>query len=72
MQAAVLERFDGPLGVREVPAPVPGPGQVLVRARASCLCQTDLKVPRGAIPTVQTPWGWGASCRAAGGPACIW
>ena len=42
MQAAVLERFNAPLVVREVPDPVPGPGEVLVRTRASSLCQTDL------------------------------
>jgi propanol-preferring alcohol dehydrogenase len=51
MQAAVLERFNAPLVVREVP----GPGEALVRTRASCLCQTDLKVLRGVIPTVKTP-----------------
>ena len=55
MKAAVLERFDAPLVVREVQTPVPGPGEVLVRTRASCLCQTDLKVLRGVIPTVKTP-----------------
>jgi propanol-preferring alcohol dehydrogenase len=55
MKAAVLERFNAPLVVREVPVPVPGPGEVLVRTRASCLCQTDLKVLGGVIPTVKTP-----------------
>lgn len=55
MKAAVLERFNEPLVLREVPAPVPGPGEVLVRTRASCLCQTDLKVIRGVIPTVKPP-----------------
>ena len=55
MKAAVLERFNAPLAIRDVPAPVAGPGEALVRTRASCLCQTDLKVMRGAIPTVQVP-----------------
>ena len=55
MKAAVLERFNEPLALREVPAPAPGPGEALVRTRASCLCQTDLKVMRGAIATVKPP-----------------
>lgn len=55
MKAAVLERFNESLVVRDVPAPTPGPGEVLVRTRASSLCQTDLKIMRGIIPTVQTP-----------------
>lgn len=55
MRAAVLDRFNAPLAIRDVPAPVAGPGEVLVRTRASSLCQTDLKVMRGAISTVQTP-----------------
>ena len=55
MRAAVLERFNEPLALREVPAPAPGPGEALVRTRASCLCQTDLKVMRGVIATVKPP-----------------
>ncbi len=55
MKAARLERFNEPLEIREVPTPSPGPGEVLVRTRASSLCQTDLKVMRGAIPTVTPP-----------------
>ncbi len=55
MKAAVLERFGGPLAIRDVPAPVAGPGEALVRTRASSLCQTDLKVMRGVIPTVRLP-----------------
>jgi propanol-preferring alcohol dehydrogenase len=50
-----LERFNAPLAIRDVPVPSPGPGEVLVRTRASSLCQTDLKVMRGVIPTVKTP-----------------
>lgn len=55
MKAAVLDRFNEPLVIREVPVPCPGPGEVLVRTRASSLCQTDLKVLRGALPSVQPP-----------------
>lgn len=55
MKAVVLERFNAPLAIRDVPAPVAGPGEALIRTRASSLCQTDLKVMRGLIPTVQTP-----------------
>ena len=55
MKAAVLERFKAPLVVQEVPTPAPGAGEVLVRTRASSLCQTDLKVMHGAVPTVRPP-----------------
>lgn len=55
MKAAVLERFNEPLAIRDVPAPAVGPGEALIRTRASSLCRTDLKVMWGLIPTVQTP-----------------
>jgi 2-desacetyl-2-hydroxyethyl bacteriochlorophyllide A dehydrogenase len=55
MRAAVLERFNEPLTIRDVPDPEPGVGEVLVRTRASGICRTDLKIVDGAIPTVRAP-----------------
>lgn len=55
MRAAVLERFESPLALQEVPDLDPGPGQVVVRARAAGVCRTDLKVVDGVIPTVEVP-----------------
>jgi 2-desacetyl-2-hydroxyethyl bacteriochlorophyllide A dehydrogenase len=55
MKAAVLERFNEPLNVREMDDPEPGVGEVIVRTRAAGICRTDLKIIEGAIPTVKTP-----------------
>jgi len=55
MKAAVLERFNQPLNVREVPDPEPGDGEVIIRTRAAGMCRTDLKIIQGVIPTVKTP-----------------
>ena len=42
MKAAVVEKFGGPVVVREVPIPMPGPGQALVEIVATGVCHTDL------------------------------
>lgn len=55
MKAAVLDRFNEPLDIREVDDPRPGPGEVIVRTRAAGICRTDLKIAGGGIPTVPTP-----------------
>jgi 2-desacetyl-2-hydroxyethyl bacteriochlorophyllide A dehydrogenase len=55
MKAAVLEQFNEPLDVREVPDPEPGLGEVIVGTRAAGICRTDLKIIEGVIPTVKTP-----------------
>src|SRR5262249_39231313 len=41
VRAMVMERFGGPLEVREVPDPVPPEGGVVVRVRATGLCRSD-------------------------------
>lgn len=46
-QAAVLRQLGGPLSVEEVEIPPLDEGQVLVRLKASGLCQTQLKEIRG-------------------------
>lgn len=55
MRAAVLDRFNEPLRVRDVPDPRPAAGEVVVRVRATGLCGTDLKVNSGALPSVELP-----------------
>src|SRR5690242_4062200 len=59
MRALVLDAFDTPLDLREIPAPAPGPGQVLVRVRASGVNPLDTKIragkaahARSALPAV--------------------
>ena len=55
MKAAVFDRYDAPLAIREVEAPEVGPGQALIRVRACGLCGTDLKILSGKIPGVPLP-----------------
>lgn len=55
MKAAVLEQFNQPLHIREVPEPIAGVGDVIVRTRAAGICRTDLKIIQGGVPTVTTP-----------------
>jgi alcohol dehydrogenase, propanol-preferring len=50
MKAAVVEKFGGPLVVREVSVPEPGPGQAVVRIIASGVCHTDLHAADGDWP----------------------
>jgi len=47
MQAAVVERVDGPFVVKDVARPVPGNGQVLVEIHASAVNPLDLKIRAG-------------------------
>lgn len=55
MKAAVFDRYDTPLAIREVEVPKVGPGEVLIRVRACGLCGTDLKIASGKIPGVPLP-----------------
>ena len=55
MKAAVFDRYDAPLAIREVEAPKVGPGEALIRVRACGLCGTDLKIHSGKIPGVPLP-----------------
>lgn len=47
MRAVLLDEFDGPLTVTELPTPVPGPGEVLVRVAASGVNPLDTKIRAG-------------------------
>jgi len=50
MRAAVIDKFNEPWQVREMPDPKPGPGQVVIKIHASGLCYTDLHAHHGAFP----------------------
>ena len=49
MRALVLEEFNGPLIMRDVPVPTIGPHEVLVRVRNVGVCGTDLKIRAGRM-----------------------
>ena len=55
MRAVIVESFDSPPVVREVPRPTPSPTQVLVRLEATGLCHTDIHAARGDWPVKPTP-----------------
>lgn len=50
MRAAVIEKFNEPWQIRQMPDPRPQAGQVLLRIRASGMCGTDLHVHHGLFP----------------------
>ncbi len=50
MRAVIVERFDTPPTVQDVPIPKPAAGQVLVKIEASGLCHTDIHAARGDWP----------------------
>jgi propanol-preferring alcohol dehydrogenase len=55
VKAAVVNSFDHPLKIEEVPVPEPGPEQVLVRIEACGLCHTDIHAARGEWPVKPAP-----------------
>jgi propanol-preferring alcohol dehydrogenase len=50
MKAAVVQAFQQPLTIEEVPVPEPGPGQIVVKVEASGVCHTDLHAAEGDWP----------------------
>src|SRR5579859_4711690 len=50
MRAAVIEKFNEPWQVRDLPDPRPAPGQVLIRIHASGMCYTDVHAHHGVFP----------------------
>ena len=55
MRALVVARYGERLELADRPVPRPGPGEVLVRARVSGLCGTDLHLPSGRMPLGELP-----------------
>ena len=55
MKAMVLNQFQQPLALQEVPDPDFGPHDVVLRVRANGLCATDLKIADGLVPMVNLP-----------------
>lgn len=47
MRAALLERYNAPLVLADVPTPEPGPGEVVVRTAGCGICRTDLHMIEG-------------------------
>jgi NADPH2:quinone reductase len=55
MKAAMLETYDAPFRISDVPVPVPGPGEVLVRIAASGVNPLDTKIHAGAAQHARQP-----------------
>lgn len=55
MRAAVLEKPQHPLIIKDVPKPVLKPGHVLLRVRACGVCRTDLHITEGELPPLRSP-----------------
>jgi propanol-preferring alcohol dehydrogenase len=54
MNAAVVEQFGKPLGVREWDVPSPGAGEILIKTEACGVCHTDLHAAHGDWPVKPT------------------
>jgi propanol-preferring alcohol dehydrogenase len=52
VRAAVLEEFNQPIAIRDVPDPSVGPRDVLIRVEAAAICHTDLDAAAGAMASV--------------------
>jgi len=50
MRAAVIDKFNEPWQIRDLPDPRPGPGQVVIKVHASGMCYTDLHAHHGVFP----------------------
>lgn len=55
MLGMVLEAYQKPLHMRELPDPIPGPGEVSIRVGACGVCRTDLHVVDGELPHKRLP-----------------
>ncbi|MFZ9627812.1 MAG: zinc-binding dehydrogenase [Ilumatobacteraceae bacterium] len=55
MRAAVYERFEGPIGVVEVPDPTPQPDEAVVQVTAVGLCRSDYHGWHGTDPDIVCP-----------------
>lgn len=55
MRAAVLEKPQQPLEIKNVPEPGIRPGYVLLRVRACGVCRTDLHIAEGELKPIRSP-----------------
>lgn len=55
MKAALIEQFNEPLVIRELPVPVPGRGEVIVKVHACGVCNGDVDAHRGNFPEIASP-----------------
>ncbi len=55
MRAALLQRYNAPLVLAEVPAPVAEPGEVVVRTAGCGICRTDLHMIAGIAYRPELP-----------------
>jgi alcohol dehydrogenase, propanol-preferring len=55
MRAAVLEKPQKPLVIKDFPKPALQPGYVLLRVRACGVCRTDLHIVEGELPSLRSP-----------------
>jgi D-arabinose 1-dehydrogenase-like Zn-dependent alcohol dehydrogenase len=50
MRAAVIDKFNEPWQIRDLPDPRPSAGQVVIKVHASGMCYTDLHAHHGVFP----------------------
>ncbi|HEY5950797.1 MAG TPA: alcohol dehydrogenase catalytic domain-containing protein [Kofleriaceae bacterium] len=50
MRAAVIDKFNEPWQIRDLPDPRPGAGQVVLKVHASGMCYTDMHAHHGVFP----------------------
>jgi propanol-preferring alcohol dehydrogenase len=55
MRAAVLEKPQHPLVIKDVAEPALAPGYVLLRVRACGVCRTDLHIVEGELAPIRSP-----------------
>ncbi len=56
MKAAVLEKFNAPLVIRDIEIPEPAEGEVRIKVMASGLCGSDIHSQEGKVKTVKIPF----------------
>ncbi|MDR1520076.1 MAG: zinc-binding dehydrogenase [Planctomycetota bacterium] len=54
-RAMIIEEFNRPLRMRELPLPEPGPGEALVRMLAAGVCGSDVHIAKGEDIRVRAP-----------------
>ena len=55
MRAMVLEEFNKPLVLKEIPIPDIGDDEILVKMKVCSICNTDNKIKSGLVPVVKPP-----------------